>query len=147
MIRSATNIEAAFLQSLPKDQPLLVYDGDCGFCNSSVQFVLNHEKRHDLLFLRRASEPGMALRRHFGLESVESMLWIENGVAHIESDASLRTAAYVGGWCRLALIARLVPRPLRNWAYRIFARNRHRIFGARKKCVLPTSEQKPRFLD
>jgi len=134
------------LNQIPADRPVLVFDGDCGFCNRSVQFVLNHEKRRDLLFLRRASELGMELRRHFGLESVESMLWVENGIAYVESDATLKTAAYVGGWCRLALVARVVPRPLRNWAYRIFARNRHRIFAARKQCVMPDPEQKSRFL-
>ena len=135
------------MSAIPKDHPVLVYDGDCGFCNRAVQFILKHEKRHDLLFLKRASELGMALRRHFGLEAVESMLWIENGIASIESDATLKSAAYVGGWCRLALMAYLIPRPLRNWGYRLIAKNRHRIRGTRSQCVLPTPEQKLRFLD
>src|SRR6516162_6374803 len=106
----ATATQNALLDSLPKDPPVLVYDGDCGFCNCSVQFVLAHERRHDLVFVTRASDLGMAIRRHFGLEAVESMLWVEDGTVKTESESTLRVAAYVGGWCRLALIAYTIPR-------------------------------------
>lgn len=136
----------ALPDTLPTGRPALVYDGECGFCNGSVQFVLAHEKRHDLVFVTRASEPGMAIRRHFGLEAVESMLWVENGTVKTESDAALRLAAYVGGWCRPALIAYAIPRSLRNWGYRLIARNRQRLSGRKKTCVLPTPEQRVRFL-
>jgi|SRR5579872_3614244 len=134
------------LEALPKDHPALVFDGDCGFCNGAIQFVLTHEKRHDLVFVRRASELGMAIRRHFGLEAVESMLWVENGTARIESESVLKVASYVGGWCRLASIAYVIPRALRNWGYRLIAKNRKRLSGKNPKCVLPTTEQRARFL-
>lgn len=57
------------LETLPHDRPVLVYDGDCGFCNGAVQFVLAHQERHDLLFVKRASQLGMVIRRHFALEA------------------------------------------------------------------------------
>jgi predicted DCC family thiol-disulfide oxidoreductase YuxK len=142
----ATATQNALLDNLPKDRPALVYDGDCGFCNGSVQFVLAHEKRHDLVFVTRASELGMAIRRHFGLEAVESMLWVENGTVKTESESALRVAAYVGGWCRVALLAYALPRALRNWGYRLIARNRQLLSGKKKVCVVPTQEQRARFL-
>ena len=142
----ATATQAALLDNLPKDRPVLVYDGDCGFCNGSVQFVLAHEKRHDLVFVTRASDLGMSIRRHFGLEAVESMLWFEGGAVKTESESALRVAAYVGGWCWLALIAYAIPRGLRNWGYRLIARNRQQLSGKKKSCVVPTPEQRVRFL-
>ena len=60
-------------------QPMLVYDGACGFCSRAVQFILRHERRHDLLFVPRDSALGQELRRHFHLEAVESMLWVADG--------------------------------------------------------------------
>jgi predicted DCC family thiol-disulfide oxidoreductase YuxK len=134
-------------EEISEGRPLLVFDGDCAVCSRSVQFVLSHERRHDLLFVRRDSELGKALRRRFGLESVESMLWIENGSARIESDAVLHVARYISGWCRVALLAYLVPPPLRNWAYRVFARNRRRILAQPARCIMPAPGQKTRFLD
>jgi predicted DCC family thiol-disulfide oxidoreductase YuxK len=65
--------------------PMLVYDGSCGFCSRSVRFILRHERRHDLLFVTRDSDLGKQLRRRYGLESIQSMLWIEDGRAFAES--------------------------------------------------------------
>jgi predicted DCC family thiol-disulfide oxidoreductase YuxK len=127
--------------------PMLVYDGECGFCARSVQFILGHEQRHDLLFVPRDSELGKDLRRQFHLEAVESMLWIADGKAAIESDATLNAAKYLGGiWAMLATIGWLVPAFLRNLVYRFVARNRRRISGSATACLIPTTEQRTRFL-
>jgi len=128
--------------------PLLVYDGNCGFCARSVQFILRHERRHDLMFVPRDSELGKDLRRRFHLEAVESMLWIVNGKAEMESGAVLNAAKYVGGfWAFLATLGSLVPAPLRNWAYRLIARNRRRLSSRINSCLVPTLEQRARFLN
>jgi predicted DCC family thiol-disulfide oxidoreductase YuxK len=74
---------------------MLIYDGSCGFCSRSVQFILRHERRHDLSFVTRNSELGNELRRTHGLESVESMLWIEGGQVFTESGAVMRAAGYL----------------------------------------------------
>ncbi len=132
------------------DAPMLVYDGSCGFCNRSVQFILRHERRHELRFVPRDSELGKRLRHHYGMDAVESMLWIEKGQAFAESAAVLRAANYLGaGWSRLAAIAELVPAFLRNAAYKLIARNRRRLSsssGTRAVCLVPTPEQRTRFL-
>lgn len=127
---------------------MLVYDGSCGFCSRSVQFILRHEYRHDLLFVPRDSALGKDLRRTFRLEAVESMLWIAEGQATIESGAVLHAANYLGGvWSALATIGALIPSALRNWGYRLIARNRRRLSSGTPTCLVPTPEQRPRFLD
>ena len=127
--------------------PMLVYDGTCGFCARSVQFILRHEHRNDLRFVPRDSELGKDLRRRFHLENVESMLWVADGKAAIESSAVLRAAKYLGGiWSALATIGLLVPAPIRNWAYRLIARNRRRLAASAPVCLVPSAEQRARFL-
>ena len=127
--------------------PLLVYDGSCGFCSRSIQFILRHERRHDLLFVPRDSPLGQDLRRQFHLEAVESLLWIADGHAAIESDSVLRSAKYLGGvWSALAAIGSLVPAPMRNWGYRLIARNRRRLSSGSTTCLVPTPAQRARFL-
>ena len=126
---------------------MLVYDGDCGFCSRSVQFILRHERRRDLLFVPRESDLGKDLRRRFHLEAVESMLWVCDGEVAIESGAVLRAASYLGGfWAVLAAIGSVVPTPIRNWAYRWIARNRRRLSSAAGMCFVPSAEQRARFL-
>ena len=127
--------------------PVLVYDGSCGFCSRSVQFILRHEQRHDLLFVTRDTPLGQDLRRHFHLEGVESMLWIAGDQAAIESNAVLRAARYLGGvWSALAALGSLVPSPVRNRAYRLIARHRRRLSANTTTCLVPTPEQRERFL-
>ncbi len=128
--------------------PLLVYDGNCGFCSRSIQFILRHEQRHDLLFVPRDSELGKDLRRQFHLEAVESLLWIADGEAAIESGAVLNSAKYMGGiWATLAALGVLVPAFLRNAVYRFIARNRRRFSTSATACLVPTAEQRARFLN
>ncbi len=135
------------IRTIAASAPLLVYDGSCGFCARSVQFILRHERRHDLLFVPRDSELGKDLRRQYHLEAVESMLWIANGQAAIESGAVLNAAKYLGGvWSALATLGSIVPPFLRNPVYRFIARNRRRFSTSANACLLPTAEQQARFL-
>jgi predicted DCC family thiol-disulfide oxidoreductase YuxK len=126
---------------------MLVFDGDCAFCNRAVQFILAREWRTDLLFVPRDSALGRSLRERFGLQIVESLLWIEGDEAFIEFDAVAHTAAYVGGvYARIASVARLIPRPLLTGGYRAFAKLRKRFAGRTKRCLLLTAAQQQRFL-
>ena len=127
--------------------PMLVYDGSCAFCSRSVQFILRHERRHDLLFVTRDSEMGKQLRRTHGMESVESMLWIEDGRAAAESSAVLKAADYVGGWWSpLAALASVFPPNTLNSMYKIIAKHRRRLSTSVAACPLPSPEQRRRFL-
>jgi len=137
-----TNSEITVYTSL-----ILVYDGSCGFCSSSVQFILRHERRHDLSFVTRNSELGKGLRRTHGLESVESMLWIEDGQAFAESGAVMKAAGYLGGWWRrLAALGSFCPSFILNGVYKFIAKNRRRLSSKAAVCQIPSPEQRKRFL-
>ena len=84
--------------------PVLLYDGTCGFCAESVQFVLKHDRRGQLRFAALDSAYGRSvLDRHPELHGFDSVLFVEpamNGrpesvAAH--SSAALRVAEYLGG--------------------------------------------------
>jgi len=128
---------------------ILLYDGACGLCAGSVQFVLGRERSHDLRFAPLAGATGMTLKAvHPELAGVDSMIWYEpaTGRVRIRSDAALAAARYLGGgWTVLATVAALVPRALRDRVYDMIARHRHRLAGP--VCVVPTAEQRGRFLD
>ncbi len=127
--------------------PLLVFDGDCGACNRFIQFILRHERKHTLRFVPRNSSLGVALRHRFYVESLESMFWLDGGSILAESSAVLAAISYLGGWWRhFARLVRTIPKPLRDLAYRCFARNRYRIQRSERKCLLLTDDQTARFL-
>lgn len=134
--------------------PMLVYDGSCGFCNRSVQFILRHERRHDLCFVQRDSELGKRLRHAHGMDAVESMLWIDRGNAFAQSHAVIKAAGYLGGvWTALSRLASIVPAVLLDGMYKFIANHRRRlVFGSQDAqsnaglCPVPSAEQRSRFL-
>jgi predicted DCC family thiol-disulfide oxidoreductase YuxK len=127
--------------------PMLVYDGSCGFCSRSVRFILRHERRHDLLFVTRDSKLGQTLRRKYGLESIQSMLWIEDGRAFAESGAVIKAAGYMGGWwSRLAAFASFLPASILNRIYKVISKYRRRLSSNVAACQVPSPEERRRFL-
>lgn len=133
--------------------PVLVYDGDCGFCDRSIRRVLARDSNGALHFAARDSNYGRALlARHPKLVDVDSLLWVEPEFGGREEiftrfDAVMRTARYLGGMSRLLELARIIPAPLRDAGYRLVARHRHRLGHQDAACRIPTETERARFLD
>jgi predicted DCC family thiol-disulfide oxidoreductase YuxK len=138
---------AAYSEIAAYRAPILVCDGSCGFCSRSNQFMLRYEQRDELLFVTRDSELGQRLRRAWGLESVQSMLWIEGGQVFAKSAAVIKAAAYLGGWwSRLAILGSFCPSFILNRLYELIAENRRRLSSKGPVCPAPSPEQRNRFL-
>src|SRR5689334_19612370 len=139
-------------QEVSADFPVLLYDGLCGFCNKTVQTILQHDRRGTMRFAALQSVYGEAVRaRHPALQDVDSVVLVERlrndaERVFIRSDAALRIAAYLGGWWRLLLIFRVVPRAVRDFFYNLFARYRYRFFGKYDQCLVPPAEVRSRFV-
>jgi predicted DCC family thiol-disulfide oxidoreductase YuxK len=140
------------------DKVVLLYDGSCGFCARSVQFVLSRERRRrDLHFAPLEGEFGRGVTARFPeLSGVDSLVLFFPGKVGqggnpteprvlVRSEAVLAVADYLGGmWGVLGKLASPVPRSLRDAIYKVVARHRHKIPGA-DSCLLPTPEQQSRF--
>jgi predicted DCC family thiol-disulfide oxidoreductase YuxK len=138
---------------MAENSALLLYDGTCGFCAQSVQFVLRHESptRRALRFASLQSPTGAEIRvRHPQLNAIDSVIWYEpaTDVVLVRSAAVLQVLRYLGGiWSVLAGVGAVVPRALRDFVYDFVARHRHRLVRGAPACVVPTAEQRPRFID
>jgi predicted DCC family thiol-disulfide oxidoreductase YuxK len=133
---------------------VLLYDGACIFCNRLVQFLIRRDREGSLRYAPLQGRYGQAaLKRHAELQGIDSIVFLEtsprDGVEHafVRSDAVLRLAAYFGGPWRILLLARLIPRPLRDLLYDAFARRRYAIFGNRNQCVVPPAHIRSRFFE
>ncbi|HEX8285142.1 MAG TPA: DCC1-like thiol-disulfide oxidoreductase family protein [Pyrinomonadaceae bacterium] len=138
--------------SNPAGAPVLLYDGVCGFCNKSVQMILDHDRRGAMRFAALQSDYGQAVvGRHPELRGVDSVVYVERDGegerVFVRSDAALKVAGYLGGKWKIFLAAKVIPRGLRDYFYDLFARNRYRFFGKYDACLLPPPEVRSRFLD
>ena len=135
------------------DGPVLLYDGLCGFCDRAVRWVLRADRSGLFRFAPLQGEFAEGVMgRHPELAGVDSLVLVESVEGDDErvsarSQADLGIVRLLGGAWRMLLVFRVVPRPIRDWAYDLFARWRYRAFGRFNACPVPPPEVRGRFLE
>ncbi len=127
---------------------VILFDGVCNFCNSSVQFVIKRDPKRYFRYAPLQSAYGQAELARYGLpvESFGSFVLVEDGKAYTRSTASLRVARKLSGAWPVLYAFIIVPAFLRNMVYEFIAQNRYRWFGKRAQCMIPNAEQRALFL-
>ncbi|HWV58104.1 MAG TPA: DCC1-like thiol-disulfide oxidoreductase family protein [Longimicrobiales bacterium] len=133
----------------PSSGPIVFYDGECGLCQRSVQWLLRHDPEGVLRYAplegetaQRSALPPLGEDR-----GAWSLVYQEDGKHFLGSEGVLRAVKRLGGiWGPAAALALLVPRAIRDGVYRTVARNRYRLFGRLDACQLPTPQTRDRFL-
>ncbi|SCA63784.1 Uncharacterized protein YuxK [Chlamydiales bacterium SCGC AG-110-M15] len=118
---------------------VVFYDGECPLCNRAVRFLLKHDSNACLLFAPLQGETAKKLLgdRPDLLDELDTMVVIENygeGSQNllIRGKAALRLAWFLGGtWAFFGLFSFLPAFPF-DWAYRLIAKNRYRLFNGLK---------------
>ena len=124
--------------------PVILFDGECNFCNGAVQFIIRRDPQGVFKFASLQSEAGRALLPA-GFDA-DSIVVVEGGKVLVYSDAALRVAAGLSWPWSMGRFGRVIPRGVRDGLYRWFARNRYRWFGKSAACMVPTAEVRARFL-
>lgn len=145
-----SGIESAPPGALP--QRLVLYDGVCGLCDRSVQFLLRHDRRRRFHYAPLQGETARALLARHGLgDGMGSFIYARGAGTpqerlHLRSAGALAVLADLGGGWRLLSGLRVVPRPLRDAVYDWVARHRYAWFGQFDACKVPAPEVRARFL-
>ena len=154
--------------------PILFFDGVCGLCNRFVDLMLRADRRGRYRYAPLQGETAQRLlgpRAQAPLDGPQagdpetgdlplgsseadspqagdpqSFVFLEKDKRYERSNAVLLALSGLGGTWRLISLLYVFPRPLRDFVYRIVARNRYRWFGRRDECRLPTPEERDRFL-
>ncbi|WP_045516782.1 thiol-disulfide oxidoreductase DCC family protein [Neobacillus niacini] len=128
-------------------ETIILFDGICNLCNSSVQFIIKRDPKGHFKFASLQSETGQFLLNQYGIsKEIDSIIVIENEKVYIKSSAALRICSRLNGIWRYLSILRVLPPFIRNFVYDMVAKNRYKWFGKKESCLLPTSEMKKRFL-
>jgi predicted DCC family thiol-disulfide oxidoreductase YuxK len=132
-----------------QENPIILFDGICNLCNSSVQFVLKHDKQKLFRFASLQSEAGQALLKKYHLPKTNfnSFVLIKNAKPFLKSTAALMVAKELAGIIKTLYIFIIVPAFIRNAVYNIIAKNRYKWFGKQESCMMPTPDLQSRFLN
>ncbi|WP_062105371.1 thiol-disulfide oxidoreductase DCC family protein [Bacillus niameyensis] len=128
-------------------EPIIFFDGECHFCQASVQFIIKRDSNGYFHFTSLQGEFGQRLLKKANANlSIDSLVLHENDQVYYKSTAALRICKHLNGFWKLLYPLILVPAPIRNLLYDFIARNRYKWFGKNDTCMLPNPKIRKRFL-
>ena len=140
------------IPAIPRDKPIIVFDGMCVLCTATARFVLRNDTKGVFRLAAMQDEVGAQIMRDARLDPLDPQSFVildaeENGGRmRTSSDAVLHMWSLLGWPWRVGAIFKVVPRFVRDPVYLLIARNRYKWFGKREECWVPTREQAARIL-
>lgn len=132
------------------EQPdfVLFFDGVCGLCSRSVDWLMERDLSHKIVFAPLQGAAAERLLSQKDREDLDTVIVWERGKVYRRSEAVFRAVQLLGPkWNLLIAVLNFIPAPIRDIFYRAVAANRYPIFGKSETCRLPTPEERTRFLD
>ena len=131
------------------EKDILLFDGACNLCNSSVNFIIDHDPKGRFKFAALQSEFGQKKLQELGFdqEEFDSLVLLSGDKVYKKSSAALRIAKKLSGLYPLLYVFIIIPPFIRHGVYDIIAKNRYKWWGKRDSCRMPTPELKARFVE
>lgn len=128
---------------------VVLFDGVCNLCNATIQKLIEWDKNQILKFASLQSDFGQRLLQDLGEDSndFKSFIYLRENQVYTQSTAAIELLSDLSNSIKWARILYIVPKFLRDWFYRIIAKNRYNWFGKKESCWLPTKDLEKRFLD
>ncbi|MBW8359535.1 MAG: DCC1-like thiol-disulfide oxidoreductase family protein [Weeksellaceae bacterium] len=123
------------------------YDGDCGFCNYWVQWIIEKDRDDRFLFSALQSDFGQQFLRERGLQSNQFntlYLWKPHAFYLVKSKAVLEIAKILGGTYGLLAQLNIFPRFFSDKIYDKIAANRLKLSS--QKCFVPNEAQRKKMI-
>ncbi len=130
------------------DQSRVVFfDGICGFCNSTVNTLIDLDPEKVLRFSALQGKFAKESLNDDYLNDIDTLVYLKNGKIHHRTNAVIHILRDLGGIGIFLYPLLLIPQALRNPFYNLFARFRYKLFGKLDACRMPTPDQRSRFID
>ena len=127
---------------------IVIFDGVCNFCNGSVNFIINRDPDAKFVFTPMQSNLAeeLMLKHQIDNADIDTLLLIKGNEYFLFSSAALEITKDLSGMWWLLIVFKIVPAPIRDYFYKLFARNRYKLFGRKDICMVPTNDVKDRFV-
>jgi predicted DCC family thiol-disulfide oxidoreductase YuxK len=127
---------------------IIFFDGVCNLCNSSVNFIIKHDKKKHFLFASLQSDAAKEILLQHNSKKItfDSIILIKANKIYEKSTAALKIAKHLNNGLFLLYLFIIVPTFIRDYLYNTIAKNRYKWFGKKDSCMIPTKELKHRFI-
>lgn len=125
------------MKNIPNNKQLILFDGVCNLCNSSVLYVIKRDEKDKFLFAPLQSAIGKTIIDKFNIDTskTDSILLYnpeKNSLTH-KSTAALLIAKQLTFPTNLLSVFLVIPAFIRNWVYNFIAKNRYKWYGKKNR--------------
>ena len=105
------------------NQKIILFDGVCNLCNTSVNFVIEHDKKNIFKFAALQSDMGkkLAIENNINIADTDSIILIDGDSSYIKSTAALYISKELSGAYPLLYAFMIIPKYLRDLIYNYIA--------------------------
>ncbi|MGJ5640962.1 thiol-disulfide oxidoreductase DCC family protein [Formosa sp. S-31] len=137
------------MYDVPKNEYLVLFDGVCNLCESSVLFIIKHDKKNKFKFSPLESDISRFIISTHQIDTKKTdsiLLYTPDKKLYAKSTAALKIAAQLGFPINLLSLFLILPKLIRDYVYSFMAKHRYRWFGKKEACLVPTSDLKSKFI-
>ncbi len=136
--------------NIPDNKQLILFDGVCNLCNSSVQFIIRNDKKDTFLFAPLQGNTAKEIIKTYNIDTSKTdsiLLYSKKYGLSTKSTAALKIAKQLRMPINFLVVFFVIPRFIRNWIYDLIAQKRYDWFGKKNECMIPTKELRSKFLE
>ena len=129
---------------------IVLFDGVCNFCNATILQIIKYDKSNKIRFSSLQSDFGIKTLKSLKMDEhdLNTLIFIKNSnEVYTESTAVLEIIKMLEGFPKVLLFFGIFPRRVTDFFYKIFSKNRYKLFGKKESCMIPTLALKEKFIE
>ncbi len=133
---------------MSEDGDIVFFDGECGLCDTAVRQIMQIDSKRRLRFAPLQGQTATRLLDESlrSPENLKTLVYLDRAQkVWTKSEATLEILKRVGGFWKIASLAKILPVGFRDWFYDRVAERRRSIID-KANCPVPTEDQRARIL-
>ena len=113
---------------------IVLYDGECSFCNKCVRFSKSNLQNNEISFIPFNSIEGIETIEKFQVKNQNSVVYIKNNIVFFKSSAVLKICKQLQFPYNLLQFSKIIPNFLLNFVYDFIAKRRLKLTSKKQCC-------------
>ena len=128
--------------SIETSKAIVLFDGECNFCNSSVLYIIKHDIWDNILFPSQQNDKCIKLMKENNCfcNALNNKIFMKGNNVSVKTNALIEIGQLLSGYPKLIVLLKLIPQLIRDYGFDVFSKRRYRLFGKRNNCLLLTKE-------
>ena len=123
---------------------IVFYDGDCPFCNRTVQFIIDNDKKKNIYFSSLQSDFANSFFGNYEI-NLSTFYFYDDFQLYSKSKAAIKLSRYLSFPYSFTIVFSVIPICFRDKAYDFIAKRRRKV--SKDFCANFSNEELKRFID